>query len=307
MSHRFDCVIDTQELANGVGTVRKHVDATTTAVVGMQTAVIKAQKEGAQRVCTKVNQGFYALIHSQISQKMAKLQSQVDAQLMRLNQQRKQLVAIRRRMEHDYQMISARYAKLFGGLNRNLRQRITELDRPVIDFATTDANQINNRGTQMISVVPLGQDESVKLSQKVSVSNLKNRAVQAVGAIERFIADSNRLRRITDRILLNRAMAEPTDTLAVPVCIMESTYDAGGDTRMQTYISQIGMSDGARNAIENRLAQMKREGDFAWQPAQPVDAEVAGQFGQCVDASGLDARRRKTIMELFNASTYETL
>lgn len=129
MSHSFDCVVDTNELAHSVNSVKKHVDTTTGAVVAMKVAVIKAEKEGADHVCRKVNQGFYSMIHSQISQKMATLQSRVDAQLMRLNQQRKQLAGIRRRMERDYQMISARYAKLFNALNRNLRQRVTELDR----------------------------------------------------------------------------------------------------------------------------------------------------------------------------------
>ena len=49
---------------------------------------------------------------------------------MQLNQQRKQLLAIKSRMERDYNMISARYLKLFNGLNQNLRQRVFELDKP---------------------------------------------------------------------------------------------------------------------------------------------------------------------------------
>ena len=156
MSYSFDCVVDTAELAHSVNSVKKHVDTTTGAVVAMKAAVIKAEEEGADHVCRKVNQGFYSMIHSQISQKMATLQSRVDAQLMRLNQQRKQLTGIRRRMERDYQMISARYSKLFNALNRNLRQRVTELDRPIMDLATTDADQVTNRSNQMVAAVPPG-------------------------------------------------------------------------------------------------------------------------------------------------------
>ena len=102
------------------------------------------------------------MIHSQISQKMATLQSRVDAQLMRLNQQRKQLTGIRRRMERDYQMISARYSKLFNALNRNLRQRVTELDRPIMDLATTDADQVTNRSNQMVAAAALGRSSQLR-------------------------------------------------------------------------------------------------------------------------------------------------
>lgn len=210
MSYSFDCVVDTAELAHSVNSVKKHVDTTTGAVVAMKAAVIKAEEEGADHVCRKVNQGFYSMIHSQISQKMATLQSRVDAQLMRLNQQRKQLTGIRRRMERDYQMISARYSKLFNALNRNLRQRVTELDRPIMDLATTDADQVTNRSNQMVAAVPLGQVESVKTSQRLATSNLKRRAADAIVTIERFIAASNRLQAVTDSILLRRAPKPPT-------------------------------------------------------------------------------------------------
>ena len=54
----------------------------------MQTAVIIAEEKAADHVCNNVNKGFYSLIRSQISQKMAKLQSEVDSHLMQLVQQK---------------------------------------------------------------------------------------------------------------------------------------------------------------------------------------------------------------------------
>lgn len=306
-SHHFNCVVDTTEMAKEVKSVSNHVDATTTAVVGMQAAVIKAQNDGAQRVCTKVNQGFYAMIHSQISQKMAKLQSQVDAQLMRLNQQRKQLTGIRKRMERDYQMLAARYTKLFTGLNRNLLQRITELDRPILDFATTDAELIINRSNQMVSTVPIGQSESIRLSQKVTASNLKYRAARAVDSIESFIADSNRLKAITDRILLSRPLHESSATLSVPVCLVESNYDPSDCSQTDTYVSQIGISEASRRVIEGRIDFMFREGSLDWQQNSSIDPEITNRFRQMVADSGLDQRRKDTMLKMFDSHPFETL
>lgn len=307
MSHYFDCVVDTTEMAREVSSVKHHVDATTTAVVGMQAAVIKAQKDGADHVCKRVNQGFYAMIHSQISQKMATLQSRVDAQLMELNQKRKQLQAIRTRMERDYQMISARYTKIFTGINRSLRQRITELDRPVLDFATTETDQISNRSTQLIATVPLGQDESVRTAQTVAASNLKFRAAKALEAIERFIAASNRLQAITDKILLRRPMDEVTDIISIPACILESNFDRSSNVQFQIYVSQIGLSSESIQAIETRLASEQREGHLDWRANNTIDPEVANCVRQLVASSGLDSRRQKTLLEMFDRHPFETL
>ncbi len=307
MSHYFDCVVDTTPMAEEVKTVRKHVDATTTAVVGMQVAVVKAQKEGADRVCKKVNQGFYALIHSQISQKMATLQSRVDAQLMRLNQQRKQLIAIRNRMERDYQMISARYGKLFNGLNRNLRQRVTELDRPILNFASTEADQVSNRASQLVSVVPVGQAESIKTAQRVTSSNLKYRAATAISSINAFIADSNRLKAITDRILLRRPMRQQTKRVVIPVCIAESNFDSSGNLQTQTFVSTLSLNPDARIAIQAAVARSQREGDLHWKDTGEVNPEIANAFRQLVASSDLDSRRRQMMLDLFARQGFETL
>lgn len=306
MSHSFDCLVDTTEMAHEVSKVNHHVDATTTAVVGMQAAVIKAQKDGADHVCRKVNQGFYAMIHSQISQKMAKLQSLVDAQLMRLNQQRKQLVAIRSRMERDYQMISARYAKLFNGLNRNLRIRVTELDKPVLDFATTEADKVTNRSAQLTSVVPIGQSESIATSQKVTTSNLKYRAAKAVESIDRFIAASNRLQAMTNRILLPRPIDTPVADMVVPVAVFESNFDNTDKTQTRVYVSQIDISDQARSAVESRFLTDGREGALRWKDSDTIDPEVQNQYRILVEQSGLDERRRRAMLSMFGANPFQT-
>ena len=85
----IDCVVDTQPMAREIDSVSNHIKGTTAAVVGMQAAVIRAEEEASNHVCENVNRGFYTLIHSQISQKIAKLKSEVDSHLMQLNQQRK--------------------------------------------------------------------------------------------------------------------------------------------------------------------------------------------------------------------------
>ncbi|MCM1449924.1 MAG: hypothetical protein NC082_06250 [Clostridiales bacterium] len=307
MSHSFDCVVDTTELAQSVHAVNSHVNGTTAAVVAMKAAVIKAEQDGADHVCKKVNQGFYSMIHSQISQKMAAMQSRVDAQLMRLNQQHKQLSNIRRRMERDYQMICARYGKLFTAINRNLRQRVTELDRPIIDLATTEADKVSNRASHMTATIPLGQTESVKTSQHLLTSNLKYRASHAIEAIERFISGYNRLQYMIDRVLLSRRSSTETSQLNVPVIMMESNYDRSDNKHFQVTVSKIDMTATSRNLIENRLSVANSEQELSWQANGTIDPQLSNQFHRLVASSDLDQRRRDTIVKLFEANNFLTL
>ena len=130
MAH-IDCEVNTRPMAQEIDSVSRHIDLTTTAVVGMKAAVISAEEEATTKVCNDVNRGFYALIHSQISQKIAKLQSEVDSHFMKLNQHSKQLNGIKNRMERDYGMLCGRYTKLFSGLNKNLENRVFALDKLV--------------------------------------------------------------------------------------------------------------------------------------------------------------------------------
>ena len=307
MAHQFDCYVDTSEMAQEIHSVKNHVNATTTAVVGMQTAVIKAQADSADHVCRKVNQGFYALIHSQISQKMATLQSKVDAQLLRLNQQRKQLLAIRERMERDYNMISGRYIKIFNTLNRNLTQRITEIDRPVIAFANTEAQKITNRSNQLVSTVPVGQSESIKTSQTVTSSNLKYRAAKAIESIDSFIGDSNRLRSITDRILLSRPTDVDVSTISAPVCIAESNIDANGNVQTQVFVSEIGINKDARQYIETRVSSAYHDGSIEWSSPDEISPEVTNYFRQQVMASSLPKRVQDMMVSMYERNRFETL
>ena len=118
MEH-INCRVDTQPMANEIHTVSKHLTSTSTAVVAMQAAVIKADQEAADQVCSDVNRGFHTLMSSQLSQKIAKLQSEVDSHLMRLAQQTKQLQNIRNQIERDYMRTAQRYSKIFNSLNRD--------------------------------------------------------------------------------------------------------------------------------------------------------------------------------------------
>lgn len=305
MSSHIDITVDTVPMAQSINTVNGHITGTTTAVVAMQAAVIDAEHKAADHVCENVNRGFYTLIRSQISQKMAKLQSDVDSHLMQLNQQKRQLLSIRNHMEHDYQMISRRYTQLFTGINRNLEQRVYELDRPVMDFAGKEMNRLTNRPRAMVSTVSLGQDESVRRSQHIISSNVKYRGLQVLDSIKHFLRGSIDLNILTDHILLRRTADDTKISISMPALIYETRIGVGDNRSAAVYVSDGVANKQDADRIRTRLgAQMP---DMQWSEPQETSPALRHAFMEQLEKANLPKRVHDEALRLFNAARTASL
>lgn len=298
----IDCTIDTRPMADELQHVSQHVKGTTAAVIGMQAAVIAADKEAADRVCGDVNRGFHALMSSQLSQKIAKLQSDVDSHLMRLNQQTKQLLAIRKQMERDYQRTAQRYSKTFGALNKELQQRVQELDQPVFKFATTEMQVTTNRMSSLTATVPVVQSESVSDAQRILSSNVKYHGLQVLETSKEFVARMNEQRILTSSILLQHQKAL-TAVRYLPAVFMDCVYAQGSSTTIST--SDDLLAPQCKRAVENMV--MQREKDMDWKQTQP-NREVQNELVRLLADAPLSDRLKNTISNLMKqAPTYQTL
>jgi len=304
MASYIDCLVDTNPMAREIGTVSNHVKATTTAVVAMQAAVIMAEEKAADHICTNVNKGFFTLIRSQISQKVARLQSEVDSHLMRLNQQRKQLLAIKGRMERDYNMISNRYSKLFNGLNANLKQRIFELDKPTVDFAVREVEKVSNRTKYLTATVPVAQLESLAISQKIIASNVKYRGLKVIGSMTNFLSDMNEQKQLTNRILLSSNSTENA-TLSVPVIISECNFDKYDNKNMDISVSKVQLNQLTQSAIKNVVIQ--NVDNIQWKKESDINKEIKSEFSKILSGSKSSQRVKDMANKLFLTNNYQTL
>ncbi len=301
----FNYTVDTKPMAQEMGSVSNHVKATVGAVVAMQAAVILAEEKAADHVCDNVNKGFYTLIRSQISQKIAKLQSDVDSHLMRLNQQKKQLLGVKSRMERDYNMISARYLKLFNGLNSNLKQRVFELDKPTIDFAVKEVEKVSNRTKYLTATVPVTQLESLAMSQKILASNLKFRGLNVINSMTKFLGDMYAQKKLTDRILLESNSHVENFTMSVPILIHEFNYDKFDHKNMDVTVSTVELNKQSQSAIKN--AVMPNVDNMQWQNAAGINKEVQSEFSKLLSAAKTSQRIKDMAGNLFMANNYQTI
>ena len=301
----FDINIDTTPIAREVDGISNHVQATTGAVVAMQAAVIDEETKAADRICTNVNKGFYTLIKSQISQKIAKLQSDVDAHIMELNNQKKALMAIKGRMEKDYRMISGRYHKLFTSLNINLRNRIHALDTPLMSLADKENNRISNRRKQLASTVPLSQSEPVAISQTIVASNAKANGARVIDIVKTYIKALVEQELLTKDILHGKEIAgQKAKTVYAPVVVRDMVWSKNTAPYFDIIVPEF-----FQNRIKNQITNKAQAdiNDIQWQRNDKNNAKVAIEFEKHLAQSASNDRIKKIAAELFGKNEFATI
>ena len=299
----FNFTVDTNPMADSIDGVANHVDGTTAAVIAMQTAVVIAEQKGAEKICNNVNFGFYSLIRSQISQKIATHKSKADAKIMELQQQSVSLIGIKSRMEKDYQMLASRYTKLFEGLNKALRARIFELDKPTTNFVLKDVLPTANRTKRLSGSTSTTQVESIASSQMISVSNTKYNAMRNISSMQDFIYSSENQKSLIGSILNKESVTKPTEK-DIPVLISESE---GLNVRQsQWMITQPPLKKNTNSKIESHIYSSLS--NLKWvDDDQSNSSRVKQEFGNFVNQSTVSDRVKKQMLSLLESSKWQKL
>jgi hypothetical protein len=300
---KFD--IGTQEMADTIETVKPHVDGTTAAVVAMQEAVIVAEQQAADSICDNVNRGFYTLIRSQISQKIAAIRSQLDARMLELRDQARKMYERKRVMEHDFQMIASRNMKLFAMLDAALFNRVHELDQPAVDLTRKDLQKIYQRYGNSQASLPVHQLESICSAQVIASSSAKADAMRTIEAMDRFIASSALQNRLTLSIL-GRGTSNAAATLSLPFAVAEMDGSEGGHRLWRQFVparSPQKLARAAEQAI--RAALYSATAGTVWKPVAAGERQrVEEQYRARVARATASDRVKQQMIRLFAASAW---
>jgi hypothetical protein len=304
----FSFTVDTQEMANSIEGVSSHVNTVTTAVVAMQSAVVAAEVAAANRVCKHVDNGFFSLIRSQITQKIARLRSEVDSHLIEMRQQSQALAGIKTRMERDYQMVAARYTKVFRSIDLSLRNRVFELDKAVSNLVNREIERIQLRMRALQAQVPVHQLETVQTAQAMAASQTKLHAQRAIQGMQSFLTSSSRQAILMESMLFEGVSAA-SDFRYVPVLLVGSDSTSvggeqwgirapgGGAKRMADAVEA-----GAQNIAFAALPSMK------WTaPDAESQTRVAAEFRRLTGQPGLDEKLQGHMLRLFEASPWQVI
>jgi hypothetical protein len=269
----------------------------------MQTAVIMAEKQAAEDICRNVNRGFFSLIRSQISQKIAISRSQVEARLLELRDQSQKLASVKTTMQRDFQMIAARYTKLFRSLDAALLSRIHEADTKLLDLVNKDVARLRGRTRVLQASVPVHQMESVSSSQWIAASNTRSKASAAIGAMSRFIQESNQQDRLSSSVLSgDKATADATLLLPFALVDCDSLQTRQRQWSYHTPTppdSEVGKR--VKGAIERSVFPALSQ--IQWREPEERDREnVASCLRELIDRAKLNERVRAHVLRMYSAA-----
>lgn len=302
MATTIPCNIDTTPMANELGSVSNHVMGTTAAVVTMQGAVISAENNSANKVCSNVNRGFFTMIRSQISQKIASKHSKVEALIMHLAQQKRQLVGIKSNMEREYGRITERYLKIFTSINKELESRIRQLDQPVFEIVCKHMLTSSNRMNALTSWASTSQSEGLTQAQQIVVSRMKDNAQTALEQSKDFLVSLNEQRAIAQRVLISGHGGGQDAYMQIPVVVLETINNPAGITACDVKVNEH-MAAASASDIQTAILA---DSQLPW-TQQQLPSMVTDEFNRMLEDSDKRGRIKQLMQQMFASAQVETI
>jgi hypothetical protein len=220
---------------------------------------------------------------------------------MQLNQQKIALLAIKDRMQRDYNMICARYTKLFNGLNSNLKLRVLELDRPSMDLALKENEKSSNRVKYLAASTTISQLESIKLGQTILGSNIKNKGFKVLNSMKTFLSDMILQKRRTESILINDN--QPCNrSYFLPALLVETQIANQYGLHNDIYINSNLLSQSQQDLIRNNIRSKFQDGQ--WSKTDSINPELDKQFRNLCSDSRSNERIRKMALNLYESNLF---
>lgn len=294
--HDIDCLVDTIPMAEKIQRVGQNVERTTMAVVAMKTAVVEAEKSGAQHICQNVNRGFFTLMQSQLSAKLAQKKSRTEALMAQLAMQKRRLLEIKNSMENDYQRICTRYGRIISSINKQLEQRIIDLDKPVYKFCTNDIATCTNRKLTVSGIAPIVQKEDVQTAQRINSSVLRRDGEYAINHLKDFLVE---FAKSDHEVRCHTIESLPAQdcTFYLPFVMMSVTVDSEGTQSLYITPPESLSIKNAQRSVREISSQVNT---FGWVPEESVSSETKTEFLRILAESEQPDRVKKMIKRLYD-------
>lgn len=212
--------VDTNDFDYSIGECNEKVDGLTGAVVATETAQVVAINNNAKKIGKTIIDGFFKTVQSEISQQVMELSVNIDSLLIHLKELSKRCLEKQKQMEIDYNRISQRYLKIFEDLNKELENRIYELDKPAFTVKRiSDKNTSRITGDTSFGTVAVSGMENSILEARIGASIVKRNALSAINKATKFLD----CQKETDAVIANNILPDNSEgTYYSPVCYVET-------------------------------------------------------------------------------------
>jgi hypothetical protein len=240
-------------------------------------------------------------MQSQISQKIAQKKSRVDALLMKLAQNKRQLLGIKATMEREYERIAARYLKTFTSINKELAQRIQQIDQPVFDLVNKHMAASTNRMNAISAWAITSQTEGLTKGQQILVSKMKSNANTALEQSTQFLTQISEQRVLTNKVLISNPAGNDDKECKIPVVVCETISNDVG-----LKCVDITMPDGFNQQVKGEINNAIRSKELEWKDETPSDI-IAEEFAMLLESSQTSPRVKSMMRDLYAKTKFQVL
>jgi len=213
--------IDTEPFDVSAGECGQNLNMLSSALTETEAAELKAKETGSLRVAESIITGFFSYIRSEISQQANELSKVVESNLILMRELMKSSRSKKVQMEGDFKRISDRYSKIFNDLNKEITNRIFDIDKQAFDFVNeTNKFKVRALNNDLVSTVPVFGLENSELFSKISSSVNKKRVFDTINQIKLFLLEQKRLEQsLKDNVIGDNFSGD----LMSPVCYVETS------------------------------------------------------------------------------------
>ncbi|MDR2466584.1 MAG: hypothetical protein LBD35_04250 [Prevotellaceae bacterium] len=295
--------VDTAPFDRSVANCGDRVNALTRAIAEAEAAKIASTNRNATKIAETVTSGFLQTVRAEIGMQIAELSQKIDAGLLHLRELAKSCLAKRKQMERDYSRIANRYLKIFDDLNRELENRITELNKPAFAFKNIgDRHSDRATKTDAVGAAAVSGAECCELQARIVAAVVKRRAAEAIARANEFLRKRKELQAAINRSMLNENVSAAR---YAPVCFAETGSETGGRNR------KIFQPEAMPEL--NPDLMLKRFDSQSWTDATREQKDTIRLYfnseanAACTGNSVHDNRVRETLFRIFDLESMKTI
>lgn len=302
----FTFQVDTAPMGDSLMHISGAVNSATGAVLESAAAIVAAEQEGSKAVSRNITAGFFSLIRSQVEQKKAAAKSSVDAKQAQLVVEKNACANTEAQFIADFNRIKNRYNKLFTNLNKALKQRIQEIDKPAFRMVEDDYRFSIRKRMFLVGGSAVSGIETSNANAALRSSQTKGQVVRLLGSIKNYLAKTQKLKLEIASILGTDRTDSPQE-ICLPFLVAE-TDSMIGDARSWMLRTPQGMQDFSFSGeLESGIDAIDL-GTTTWAEAEKDFRDrVAQHFGTRLQDTPLNRRVAQTIQDLFEASAWQVM
>jgi hypothetical protein len=293
----FDFVVDTDPMVRKIDEVTTGVGAVGAAVTAMQVAVIASEKKATEKICRSVDNGFYMLLRSKISQRVSEFASVMNSRVGSMMETASSIDHTHKQMQGDFNRIKSRYMKLFGTLDKNLEERVRELDREAMLLASEREEFF----AQACAEAPAALFFAVDLHNvtlKASSARLKAHARDSIDELRTGTHQIMDYDQMTQHVMVEAQDDQDAQEYVPVVYTIEEAQSSEG-----SFFMNVRTPEELDTQSKDAIAKGVRRSAASLGGSSPQEMNaVRTAYMQLIAEKGLDARVSNAMEMLFDAS-----